>query len=105
MEVAAHHLLNDLAGTRRLIKMSLSVNHSVVKSCEFNRKKVQSVHVNGEDCLVSRGVYMAIGLNEENGKKSIENFVPKEYKLRFGGVNPSLNQWEDTFLLHKYTPC
>ena len=29
--------------------------------------------------------------------------LPKKYKLRFGDVNPSLNQGEDIFPLHKYT--
>ena len=52
---------NDLAWARNLIKMSLSVQRSVVKSFEFNGKKFQSVHVNGEECLVSRDAYMAIG--------------------------------------------
>ena len=83
--------------------MSLSVQRSVVKLFEFNGKKIQAVHVNGEECLVSRDVYMAIGYEEENGKKAIQNLVPKKYKLRFGDVNPSLNQWEDIFLLHKDT--
>ena len=29
--------------------------------------------------------------------------VPKKYKLRFAVINPSLNQWEDIFPLHKDT--
>ena len=47
------------------IKMSLSVQGSVVESFSFNGKKIQSVHVKGEECLVSRDVYMAIGYKEE----------------------------------------
>ena len=81
--------------------MSLSVQCSVVKSFEFNGKKIQSVHVNGEECLVSRDDYMAIGYEEKNGKKVIQNLVSKKYKLRFGAVNPLLNQREDIFPLHK----
>ena len=69
MEVVAHHFLNELAGAGNLIKMSLSVQRLVLKSFEYNGKKVQSVHVNGEECLVSRDVYMSIGYEEENGKK------------------------------------
>ena len=46
---------------------------------------------------------MAIGYEEENGKKAIQNLVPSKYKLRFGDVKPSLNQGEDIFLLHKDT--
>ena len=61
------------------------------------------MYVNGEECLVSRDVYKAIGYEEENGKKAIQNLVPKKYKLHFGGVYPSLNKHEDTFLLHKDT--
>ena len=51
--------------------MSLLVQLSVVKQFSFNGKEVQSVHVNGQECLVSRDVYKAIGYEEENGKKAI----------------------------------
>ena len=61
------------------------------------------MQVNGEKCLVSRDVYKATGYEEENGEKVIQNLVSKNYKLRFGDVNPSLNQWEDIFPLHKDT--
>ena len=44
----------------------------------FNGKKVQSVHVRGEECLVSRDVYMAIGHEEKNSKKAIQNLVPSK---------------------------
>ena len=50
---------------------------------------------------MSRYVYMAIGYEEESGKKAIQNLVPSKYKLRFGDVRPSLNQEEDIFPLHK----
>ena len=46
---------------------------------------------------------MAIGYEEENCKKAIQNFVPNKYELRFGDLNPSLNQREDIFPLHKDT--
>ena len=61
------------------------------------------MHVNGEESLVSRDIYMSIGHEEENGKKAIQNLVPKKYKLCFAVVNPSLNQREDIFPLHKDT--
>ena len=57
--------------------MSLSVQRLIVKSFEFNDKKVQSVQVNGEKCLVSRDVYKATGYEEENGEKAIQNLVFK----------------------------
>ena len=84
-------------------KMSLSVQRSFVEQFSFNGKKVQSVHVKGEECLVSRDVYMAIEYEEENGKRTIRNLVPSKYKLRFGDVKHSLNQQEYIFLLHKDT--
>ena len=54
--------------------MSLLVQRSVVEQFSFNGKKGRSLHVNGEECLVSRDVYMAIGYEEENGKKAIQNY-------------------------------
>ena len=48
---------------------------------------------------MSRDVYKETGYEEENGEKAIQNLVFKNYKLRFGDVNPSLNQWEDIFPL------
>ena len=83
--------------------MSLSVQRSVVESFNLNDKKAQSVHVNGEECLVSRDVYMAIRYEEENSKKAIQNLVPGKYKLVFMDVKPSLRQGEDIFRLHKDT--
>ena len=83
--------------------MSLSVQRSVVEQFSFNGKNVQSVHAKGEECLVSRDVYMSVGYEEENSKKVIQNLVPSKYKLRFGEVKPSLNQREDIFPLHKDT--
>ena len=83
--------------------MSLSVQRSVVEQFSFNGKKVQSVHVNGEECLVSRDFYKAIEYEEESGKKAIQDFVLNKYKLRLGDVQLSLNPGEDIFPLHKDT--
>ena len=83
--------------------MSLLVQPLVVEQFSFNSKKVQSLDVNGEESLVSRDVYMAIGYEEENGKKATQNLVPRKYKLRFGDVKPSLSQGEDIFPLQKDT--
>ena len=79
------------------------VQRSDVESFSFNEKKVQSVHVNGEECLVSRDVYMAVAYEEESGKKAIQNLVPERYKLCFGDVRPSLGKRDDIFPLHKDT--
>ena len=83
--------------------MSLSVQRSVLESFKFNGKNIRAVHVNGEECLVSRDVYKAIGYEEEHGKKAIQNLVPHKYKLSFGDVNSSLNQRGGFFPLHKDT--
>ena len=85
--------------------MSLSVQCSVVESFSFNGKKVQSAHVNGEECLVLRDVYMAIGYEEENSKKAIQNLVPKKYKRCFGDVKPSLSRRDDIFPLDEIRSC
>ena len=61
------------------------------------------MHFKGEECLISRDVYKKIGYEEENAKKAIQDLVPSKGKLRFGGVKPLLNQWEDIFPLHKDT--
>ena len=63
--------------------MSLSSQRSVVESFKFNMKNIRSVHVKGEECLVSRDVYKAIEYKKEIGKKAIQNLVPNKYKLRF----------------------
>ena len=59
-------------------KMSLSVQRSVIEQFSFDGKKVHSVYVKGEECLVSRNVYMTIGYGEGNGKKAIQNLVPSK---------------------------
>ena len=64
--------------------MILSAQCPVVESFKFNRKNIRSVHVKGEECLISRDIYKAIGYEEESGKKAIQNLVPNEYKLSFG---------------------
>ena len=55
--------------------MSLLVQRSVAEQFSFNGKKVQSVHVNGEECLVSKDDCKAIGYEEENSKETIQNLV------------------------------
>ena len=88
---------------KELKRMSLSVQRLVVELFKFNNKNIRGVHVSGEKCLVSRDIYKAIGYEDENGKKVIQNLVSNKYKLRFGDVNSSLNQREDIFLLNKDT--
>ena len=56
------------------------------------------MNVKGEECLVSRDVYRALGYEEENGKKAIQNLVPNKYKLRFGDA--VIDMKEADILLH-----
>ena len=77
---------------KEIKKISLSVQRSVVKSFKFNGKNIRAVHVKGEEYLVSRNIYKAIGYKEENVKKAIQNLVPSKYKLRLGDGKFSLNQ-------------
>ena len=68
--------------------MSLSVQRSVVQQFSLNGKKIQSVHVKGEECLVSRDVYKANEYKGEPSKNVIQNLVPNKYKLHLGDVSP-----------------
>ena len=90
-----------------IIKMSLSVQCSVVESFNFNSKHVRSVYVKEVgQCLVSKDVYEAIGYDKENGAKAIQRLVPEKYKIRFGdaqvdleGVENSIHTQPNTMLL------
>ena len=63
---------NDLSWARKLIKMSLPVQRSVVESFKFNGKHVRSVYVKDVgQCLVSKDVYETIGYEKEDGAKAI----------------------------------
>ena len=87
--------------------MNLSVQHSVVDSFKFNDKHVRSVYVKDVgQCLVSKDVYEAIGYEEEDGVKAIQQLVPEKYKMRFGdaqvdleGVDNSAHAQPHTILL------
>ena len=68
--------------------MSLSVQRSVVQQFSLNGNKIQSVHVKGEECLVSRDVHKANEYKGEPSKNVIQNLVPNKYKLRLGDVSP-----------------
>ena len=81
--------------------MSLSAQLPVVEKFKCNRKTIRCVHVKGEECLVSRDVYKAIGYDKESGKKAIQNLVPNKYKLRFG--DPVIDMKELHIRLHRGT--
>ena len=64
----------------------MPVNRSIVEQFSFNGKSVRSVHVNGEECLISRDVYEAVGYDEQSGVQAIQRIVPKKYRLRSGDL-------------------
>ena len=78
MEVVAHYILNDFAGARNLINMSLSVQRLVVESFKFNGKHVISVYVKDiGQCLVSKYIDEAIEYEKEDGIRAIQRLVPE----------------------------
>ena len=82
MEIITFNFVNDLSGAQNLIKMSLSVQRSVVESFKFNDKHVRCVYVKDVgQCLVSKDVYEAIGYEKEDGVKAIQQLVPEKYKI------------------------
>ena len=81
--------------------MSFSVQRSVVESFRFNGKNITAVNVKGEECLVLRDVYMAIGYGEKNGKKAMQRLVPEKYKMRLGEV--IIDMKEADICLHRDT--
>ena len=88
--------------------MSLSVQRSVLELFKFDDKYVRSVYVkNLGQCLVSKDVYDAIGYEEEDGVKAIQQLVTEKYKIQFGdaqvdleeGVDKSAHSQPNTMLL------
>ena len=59
---------------------------SIIQQFSFNGKCVRSVYVSGEECLLSRDVYEAIGYDEQSGVQAIQRHVPRKYRLRFGDL-------------------
>jgi len=66
--------------------MAVSIYESIIQYFSFNGKSVRSVHVNGEECLISRDVYEAVGYDEQSGVQAIQRIVPKKYRIRFGDL-------------------
>ena len=99
MEIITFNFVNDLAGARNLIKMSLLVQRPVVESFEFNDKHVRSVYVeNVGQCLVWKDVYEAIGYEKEDGIKAMQWHVPEKYKIRLGDVQVGLKEGVDNYI-------
>ena len=62
------HVSEDTQVPQNVIKMSFSVQHSVVESFMSNGKHVRPVYVKDVDqCLVSKDVYETIGYEKEDG--------------------------------------
>ena len=78
----------------------------IVNQFKFNGKDVRSVHVAGEECLIAKDVYEAVGYEREAGLKAIQRMVPARYKIRLGdtcdsleGVDESVHTQPNTVLL------
>ena len=68
------------------MKMSLSIQRSIIQNFSLNGKSVRSVHVNDEECLISRNVYEAVGYDEQSGVQAIQLIVPRKFRQRFGDL-------------------
>ena len=74
------------------IKMSVSIQQSVVEQFTFNGNNVRSVHVRGVgECLIACNVYRAVGYkDDDNGRRAVRRHVPERYRVRFGDVEEDL---------------
>ena len=73
---------------------------SIIQQFSFNGKCVRSVYVSGEECLLSRDVYEAIGYDEQSGVQAIQRLVPRKYRLHFGDILVKNDQlYHNTVLL------
>ena len=87
------------------IKMSLSVQRSVVESFSFNGKNVHSVHVpDVRQCLVAKDVAKAVGYNDDdNAKRAVRTHVPEKYSMHLGDAKNVLKEEVIIDLLHPDT--
>ena len=87
------------------IKMSVSIQQSVVEQFTFNEKNVRSVHVRGVgECLVVCDVFRAVGYkDDDNGRRAAQRLVPERYRIRFDDVKADLREQVRSDLLHDDT--
>ena len=84
--------------------MAVSISSSVVEKFNFNGQNVRSLYIKDiGECLLAKDVYKAVGYEQENGKKAIQNLVPDGYKLRYGDVKFSVNKRDEIKPLHPDT--
>ena len=61
------------------IKMSPSVQRSVVESFKFNDKSIRALYIKDVgQSLISHDVYTAVGYDKENVVKTIQQLVPEK---------------------------
>ena len=81
--------------------MSFSVQLSVVESFKFNGKNIRAFYIKDVgQCLISQGLYTAVGYNKENGVKTLQRLVPEKYKIRFGDVGIEMKEVDKNIHLH-----
>ena len=93
MEIITFNFVNNLAGARNLIKMSLSVQRLVVESFKFNDKNIRVVHIkNVGQCFLGIDVSKAVGYNDgDNARKAVRTHVPGKYRMRLGDAKKEVN--------------
>ena len=73
-------------GPEIIIKMSLSVQRSIVESFKFNDKNIRVVHIkNVGQCFVGIDVSKAAGYNDDdNARRAVRTHVQGKYRMRLG---------------------
>ena len=92
-------------GLEIIIKMSLSVQRSVVESFKLNDKNIRVVHIkNVGQCFVGIDVSKAVGYNnDDNARRSVQTHVPGKYRMRLGDAQNILRREVDIDLPKKDT--
>ena len=96
---------NFLTKRELQIKISLSVQRSIVESFSFNGKNVRSVHVpDVGQCLVAKDVSKAVGYNDDdNARRAVRTLVPGRYRMHLGDAKNVLRGEVSIDLLHPDT--
>ena len=92
-------------GLEIIIKMSLSVQRSVVESFKLNDKNIRVVHIkNVGQCFVGIDVSKAVGYNnDDNARRSVPTHVPGKYRMHLGDAQNILRREVDIDLPKKDT--
>ena len=85
--------------------MSHTIQWSIIQNFSFNGRSVRSVHINSEECLISRNVYEAVGYDKQSWVQAIQRIVPRKYRQHFGDLLVGNDQLHhNTVLLKEVGP-